>query len=349
MKVGDTVLINRYIQPLGLRKNTICVLADNMSPNSNGSIRWVCETLFPIRDRGRVNIILQGDLQYLSYTKEELLNDRVLVISEREDQLELQLNDNYRDLPNNKSQSKDNLNLSFEQLKKIFKYIPIIKNGIKGFYNEEIKCGVFAEATKSNHINPYILKGTGLYYDSPKPVKEVVNKLKYNFIPMTPEMVTKCFSSASLLENCKFKVRDWANSAKFFAYGEYKKGLVGKFVEASKLELQVKVKRSEELQDTIYIQGEDRNTRFLLSDVDIMYPNIKGLYPKKKKVVNPGVQVRLVNDNKINYAKKNDVLIVQDMKVVGRNNRPNRDKVFLGFKVKDKIIYEDSRKFKFYK
>lgn len=227
-----------------------------------------------------------------------------------------------------KKVNMSNININKDYLKQIFKYIPIEYRGQYGFYNPNInKVIIFKFNTATD-------------------------KYDYLFINVDIEKALEHISYDCLLTLCKFKVINYRDSAKMFSYGVDKKKLVGNLVEVSKLELQSTVKRSDKLEDTIYVKAESKNLRFLLSDIQIIYPNLNGIYPKKDKIIKIGSVVKVVKDSKLPF-KKNDNLVVSNIKKLGSDgNNNNRTKVYLGFKKNNddnNIVYSDSRKFKFYK
>lgn len=328
MNIGDIVLLREYHAGTSRLANSVFVVRDT---SSNGDTVRV-EQLLPEYGANSQIILPSAGFDKISYTETQIKDGIISVLATGVRTVSLGMNPNYKE---KKVVTNNNPNITFDHYKKLFKYIPIANGKSMGFYNESLGTGVYKDTIVD--YNPVSGKETP--------------KTKYRFVPMTTGEVVKRFSEACLLQECKFKVINYTNSAKFFSYGTDKKELVGKMVNAFKLELQSKIKRSEELQDTIYIQGANKNLRFLLSDIEIIYPNVKGIYPKKAKHINIGTTVKLVKDNKVTFAKKNDLVIVADIKRIGRNAHPNRDKVYLGFKSEknNKIVYSDIRKFKFYK
>lgn len=125
------------------------------------------------------------------------------------------------------------------------------------------------------------------------------------------------FSTDAITKECKFLVKDYGNSAKLFKFTELKKSLVGKVLEGTDIELEAKVKNSEEIYQTIKLILEDgRKSRFLLSDVEIIYPNLKSFNPPKDRELKIGATARLTDNRKTGIPKHSLVKVV-DIKKVG--------------------------------
>ena len=215
---------------------------------------------------------------------------------------------------NDSGTSKPSINkdkMTNEKLKSIFKYIPIRYDYNDGFYDyKNNKIVLFYSNGKTNVLS----------------VPRNINILDY-------------FSETPLIKICKFKVKDYRKSSELFKFGGIKKELVGKEVSISQLELEVKVKRSDNLENTLYINHSDRRYRFVLEDIEIIYPNINGYHLKKDRKIRPGNKVRVINDRHMNNVKRNDIIKVTEIKKIG-------NKQYVGFEKENKIIYHRVNKFK---
>ena len=146
------------------------------------------------------------------------------------------------------------------------------------------------------------------------------------------------FTATPLYYFCKFKVKNYVDSSKIFKFTELKKKMVGIIVPVSGLELNVKCKNSTDKQNTIFCNYNDRNYRFILDDLEIIFPNISGYNPPKDRVIKASDKVRVINDKHSRF-KKNDIVKIHQLKKVG-------NKTYAGIKVKNKIVYERVKKFK---
>lgn len=193
-------------------------------------------------------------------------------------------------LSNSLNKPKINDKLTFEILSKLFKYIPTCYNGYNGFYyNGEIINKVNYEVKNNNRK---------LGYNRPK---KVITRSRMEFYPINEIHVPKFFSINTLLTQCQFRIKDYKKSSKLFAYTEAKKLLLNKIVKVEKIELQSQVKKSDQLEDTIYVKVENKNLRFSLDDVEILYPNIKGLHKSKDRKILKGSSIKIVKNKDLRY------------------------------------------------
>lgn len=211
----------------------------------------------------------------------------------------------------NESSKKDeiNKNITDELLISLFKYIPIKYHYYNAFYD-----------TKTNKI---------VYWDGGK-VKVIFKKL---------DNIAELFSIFVLSKYCKFKVKSYEKSAKLFQNTNFKKCLVGNSYTVEKISLQTEVKRSKDLQNTLYVVTQGGKSRFLLEDIEIIYPNISGYNIAKDRTISKGSTVRVINDKHMSYIKKNDIVKVESIRKVG-------DKKYAAIKVNNNIVYERLNKFK---
>jgi len=237
----------------------------------------------------------------------------------------LQTSDSYREnykVNNTLKKPKEKLIMEYsvttKELLKLFKYVPIKSDFKNGFYDH-----------KNSKI---VIFG----YDS---FGDPNIKIKTNFKADIDFDLCHRFNIQPLFDYCKFKVKSYEKSASLFRFGALKRSLVGKELPATQLAINTKVNNSEELQNTIFIINENRKTRFVLEDIEIIYPNISGYYPKADRTIRPGNKVKVINDKYINYLKKGDITKVESIKTIGT-------KTYAAIKVNDKIIYERLNKFK---
>lgn len=145
--------------------------------------------------------------------------------------------------------------------------------------------------------------------------KDFDNKICLDF----PKKNIKYFNGSvkPLLEFCQFKVINYIESAKLFKFTEAKKKLVGKIVNIENIELNAEVKSSTEKHDTLFVLTEEgKRLRFLLSDIEIIYPNINGYNIPKDRSIKEGEIVRIKDDRRISI-KRNEQVKVLKVKTVG--------------------------------
>lgn len=170
---------------------------------------------------------------------------------------------------------------------KLFKYLPVKSLGIKGFY-------------ANNYIISVKSDGKIVYKKS-----EIKNPESY-------------FCLNTIEEQCKFKVKGYIDSSKLFKFTELKKSLVGLIFKGEELSLNAIIKQDENGKyNTIKLVLEDgRKTRFLLSDLEIIYPNISGFNPPKDRVIHNGAIVKVADNRRLCIPKDVKVKVL-DIKTVG--------------------------------
>lgn len=174
-----------------------------------------------------------------------------------------------------------------------FKYTPIKINSKAGFY-----------------ISGYIVRQVNHLEDIAK------KSLTYDYLIPTFNK-KEWFHTEAITKDCKFLVKDYGNSSKLFKFTQLKKSLVGKTLLGTEIELEAKVKNSEEVHQTIKLILEDgRKSRFLLSDVEIIYPNLASFNPPKDRELKIGATARLVDNRKTGIPKHSSVKVI-DIKKVG--------------------------------
>lgn len=170
----------------------------------------------------------------------------------------------------------------------LFKYYPVFIKGTQGFL-----------------IDHYIV-----FQDADtKCIKNIALDKKANY--------NNFFDARTITGQCKFKVKDYIESAKLFKFTELKKSLVGSVLNGCDLELDSVIKASETTYNTVKIICPDgRKSRFLLSDLDIIYPNISSFNPPKNRTVRVGSIAKISDDRRICIPKNTEVKVV-DIKRVG--------------------------------
>lgn len=251
--------------------------------------------------------------------------------------------------------TKLNVNLTYEELSKLFKYIPIKYKGQLGFYhNGNIIVKVKPIPRK---------KIAEAYYDD----REGRAKTKYRYtkgtlkstikyIPLDIKDVSKYYSQEPLIENCKIKITGYKQSSKFFQYSGEKKELLDKTLEVydknqvdptikkltfNIIEVKLKdtIKKSTELQNTISINGQTRKLRFVWDEIEIIYPNINSWKPTIRGFIKEGCKVKTRNKRKSRIINKNELVVVNSMKQVG-------NKVYISFEHNKKQYYDNIRNYK---
>lgn len=143
--------------------------------------------------------------------------------------------------------------------------------------------------------------------------------IKYEETPISITSNNKFIDLSVLIDQCEFRVINYIDSAKMFKFTEAKKALVGKIVKVSNIGIGDVVKKVDIPQNTIHVVNEEgRNLRFLLSDIEIIYPNISSFNPPKDRIVKKGSIVKVVNDKRISIPK-NERVKVLDIKVLGNH------------------------------
>lgn len=224
---------------------------------------------------------------------------------------------------NQKVEQKEKVNdkLTFDILKETFKYIPINYDGSEGFYYDG------ALVIKRN------------IYNKSKRFKSDKVKKEIKSIKLEPNLVSKFFSEQTLMNNCKFKIKDYRLSSKLFGFTESKKTMVGKVVDVSKIEFQADVKKSDKRENTVYIKVEEKNLRFSLDDIEIIYPNVNGWHERKPRLIKNGVDVKLIRNKEFKHIPKGTIVKVSQFKNVG-------NKRYIGFKYDNKEVISRINNFK---
>jgi len=222
-----------------------------------------------------------------------------------------------------KSMNKTENVFTYDELVSLFKYIPMIFNGVSGFYNP----------------------ATELFMGKTIFIRKGVEKSKLHSSSFTKELETLegtipyNFSFDVLKEFCKFKVKSYEQSSNLFSFGKIKKESLGKIVEITKAEFNATVKKSDKLEQTVYVKIDSTSYRFLLSDIEIIYPNVNGWTAPKDRRIVKNSKVRIVNNKHMSGIKKNDVVIVKEIKHIGK-------KQYVGIENKGKLIFEKMNKFR---
>lgn len=228
-----------------------------------------------------------------------------------------------KQVANQKLETKEKVNdkLTFDILKEAFKYIPINYDGSEGFYHDGALVIKRAIHNKSRR------------FKSNKVKKEIKS------IKLEPNLVSKFFSEQTLMNNCKFKIKDYRLSSKLFGFTESKKKIVGKVVDISKIEFQANVKKSDKRENTVYIKVEEKNLRFSLDDIEIIYPNVNGWHERKPRLIKNGADVKLIRNKEFKHIPKGTIVKVSQLKNVG-------NKRYIGFKYENKEVISRINNFK---
>jgi len=197
----------------------------------------------------------------------------------------------------------EDFKITVDNLLKIFKYIPVRYQGNSGFYDSKNKRLVLFNFIRLKSPNPY------------KPGKIIT---EVQFIPIKDEESSIILQMLDVksLKNCKFIVRNYIDSGRIFKFTNEKKEVLNKEFEALEISLGVKSKNSEEPVNTIILRLPNGNRRFILSDIEIVYPNINGYNEKKDRVIKPNMNVKVIDD-KHTIFKKNDVVKAVGVKNLG--------------------------------
>lgn len=253
----------------------------------------------------------------------------------------------YRAIPTN--------NLTYEELSKLFKYIPVkYKKQLGFYYNGNIIIKVKPESKKIEYES---------YFDEIENrtntrIKYIKNSYRsiIKYIPLESKEVSKYYSQEPLIESCKIKVTGYRQSSKFFQYSGEKKELLDKTLELYdknqidpyikkltfniiEVKLKDKIKKSEELQNTISINGQTRKLRFVWDEIEIIYPNINSWKPTLKGFIKEGCKIKSRNKRKSRIINKNEFVVVNTMKKVG-------NKTYISFNYNNKQYYDNIRNYK---
>ncbi len=343
-RIGEIGLLRNFISvgigvpPEGLLQSTIV----EVMANPDGNNRIIIQRLLPYSD---LHVLIPAEhFDLINYTRQQILGGAVEITNTTNLRLELRINKNYKEKSNKDS---DNTSFTYEQLSKLFKYIPIYGSKGYGFYNEKLSKGVISEGVYNHKTGE-------------------VDSFKYKFIDIPKEAVNSYFSTQALISYCKFKITSADKSGKLFRSTKAKRSMIGQTLQAAKLDLQVSIKQSESPEDVIYLVYLDGSKqRWCLSDVEIIYPatgitNINGLYPKKDRtikvgsvVVPYGRQSKLEQTNgKHVLASKGEQMVVMDIKTTNSfklHGEKIVNKSYLGFDINGKIVYKKINEFKLIK
>lgn len=202
-------------------------------------------------------------------------------------------------------------------LNKLFKYIPCRYKSTDGFiYNNKMLFRV-SEEQKNGKLLSVIRQ---------RELPENVNYVDY-------------FSVASLLKNCKFILRDYVKSSKLFKYSAEKKSVLNQELEVVKIELQVKLKNKEQLENVITAKINGKELRCSLDDVEIVYPNVNGWTVRKDRKIFIASEVLIKNNKNLRSIPKNTSLVVANIKKVGT-------KEYAGFNINGKLVYDRINNYK---
>lgn len=195
--------------------------------------------------------------------------------------------------------------ISTNNLLEMFKYIPIRLYGNYGWYDPENKRFVIIEKLViQNKKKPWITK-----------INKKIVFYKLSDLNINESDVVKFFHG-DLLKKCQFKVKNYIDSSKIFKFTNEKKEAVGKIYEALEIVFSYQSKNVTNPINTIILKLPNGNRRFILSDVEIQYPNIKGYCETKDRVIKAGIKVKVIDD-KHTIFKKNDIVIPSLIKKIG--------------------------------
>lgn len=215
----------------------------------------------------------------------------------------------------------DHNNISFDGIKQQLKYIPVRVSGVNGWYSEKFNKIVVLKypIVKTND------RGSNTKY---------ITKFLDVETKDLPGLI-----NANSLKFCKFKVKNYVESSKIFKFTNEKKEALNKEFEAVEIVFGYIGKNNKEPINTVSLRLPNGIRRFILSDVEITYPNINGYIEPKDRSFKDNSKVKVVDDRKLDF-KKDDVLTVKSVKNIGLSKK------FISFKEDKNNKYYNSKKFK---
>ncbi len=307
MKKGDIGLIPVYFG--NYKWVNLVVVAEKSIPHPEGA-HWY-RVVFPTdfkdgngggTDRFKlIGLVDKGIVPYKEYSLEELESGEI--------SYEVQ---NYEVVITGRA----NKNITEDYLKKAFEYIPVRQYGLNGFIKDKETSLLWVTTDK---------KGKQI-----DPKATLIN---------TKADPVRAFSVDPIIKHCKAKVISCTDSVKLFGKPNIKKNALDKIFEIDNLEVQAEVKKSDNLEDTIWLNIEGTKYRFVLSDIKLIYPNIKGYNPKKDNTIKTGHTVKCINDKHCFKLNKGDTVRVDHIKLIG-------DKSYIGFIDNEQMIYMKKKNFK---
>lgn len=320
--VGDLVILNKDIVSKDHKRNYIYEITEKIIMGNSYDYR--INRIFPLNEQNLINQIrLPHKTREYAYfnrfedNKHDVIDGKYLYDERSKGEYILIANPYFQN--NNKT------NLSFEKLEKIFKYIPIRYKGKYGFYYNNYIITLEQERNKYGDI---------IFNKDNKP------KIKRNFYKFNNgNEIIKYFSLDALKNLCKFQVINYLKSSKLFLFGNEKKVMVDKLVEITNLELQISVKKSKDLENTVYIDCNGRNLRFSLDDIKIIYPNVNGWSIPKEKEIKDGSLAKIADNKSYRHIKKGTEVKINYVKEVGKIK-------YASFTYENKTMFEKINKFK---
>jgi len=187
-----------------------------------------------------------------------------------------------------------------EQEVKLLEYIPIRSSWTRGFY------------VKKDDGKHYLV-GLEEQSSSTEDKKRLFGiLLPEGFDPMG------AIDATAITKYCKFIVKDYVKSSRLFKFTDLKKSLVGKTLNGCEIEFDSKIKSTDEKFATVKLiidEENDKKTRFLLSDLQIVYPNIKGFNPPKDRTLRVGVNAKISDNRKLQIPRNEQVKVVSIKKI----------------------------------
>jgi hypothetical protein len=196
--------------------------------------------------------------------------------------------------------------LTTKNLLNVFKYIPVsISSVTHGWYDHDNQRIVYYEPVK---VDPNTMRYPWRNRCG-KSLEIKTKEVHENYVPG--------LLSVFKLRNCSFIVKNYIDSGKLFKFTNEKKEAVGKQFEALEIHLGSTIKNSTEPVNTIILKLPTGNRRFVLSDVQIIYPNVKGFNESKDRTIKVGQNIKVIDD-KHTIFKKNDIVKASDIVRIGQ-------------------------------
>lgn len=224
---------------------------------------------------------------------------------------------------------ESNEKITYKVLSSLFKYIPVILKNKEGFYhngNIYVKYKKKINKFKAPNDNKFTLNLKHKVIED-----RYINKLEIT--KCKEENIQKLFSLNPLKKMCKFKIIGFEESGRLFEYTALKRTKVDSYAEVIKIELQVEVKKSNKLENTITLLVDDKELRFLLDEVEIIYPNINGWTATKDRSIKEGLSVKIIDNRRYRSIPIGTKLVVDNIKNIGSIK-------YIGYKINNKTIYD---------
>lgn len=325
MKKGDIVEINTEYRcvfngtilkgSIGIVSNKIISFGVNfyevdiIIPNRTG----VTLSNLYLKLRSDIDIRILKDL--IEYKRYDIINNEIILNIDKEMRIKKNINKS---------------NITNEYLKKVFRFIPVNYNTRLGFIKDNYVIQIYNKLFVKKQNNEYIEKNVKKY---------IINKSQLNSRELD------YFDYNPIINECEVLIQSCDKSIELFKNASIKKESVGKIFKIQNIELQSKVYNSEKLEDSVWININNKNYRFALEDVKILYPiqiirmNPKSINIKKDRKIKIGSTVKCINHKKVSKFNKNDTISVKNIKNIG-------NKTYIGIMDNDQIQYINKKYFK---